>query len=275
MKPSPLLLVLAVCGAASAAAPSYTSAGIVNASNYAPGPFAPNSALSIFGAGLAWSTQSLTPADIQGGLLPTSLNGVQVFVSGWPAPLFYVSELQINFLMPTNQIAGNATVRVVRQGVSGPEVPVSIVDAAPGLFDSPAAPGYAVAQLWPDYSLVSPDAPAAGGDVIMLYATGLGRTTPYPSRPDEIPAFAGAMERIEELRVYLDGVPLERPNVLWAGISPGSAGLYQVNLKLPEGIGPDPEIRVSVGEQITPPGLKLALTYAVRVERGLKPTTAR
>ncbi len=260
MKRSPLvLLALAFCGAASAAAPSYTSAGIVNASNFAPGPFAPNSALSIFGAGLAWSSQAITAGDIQSGLLPTSLNGVQVFVSGWPAPLFYVSESQINFLMPTNQIAGNATVRVVRQGVSGPDVSVAIVEAAPGLFDSPATPGYAIAQLWPDYSLVAPDSPVSAGDIIMLYATGLGMTKPYPSRPDEIPAFAGALARFEELRVYLDGAPLERANILWAGISPGSAGLYQINLKLPEGIGPNPEIRVSVGGQITPPGLRLAL----------------
>ena len=253
-----LCLAAALCAPAWCAAPSYSAEGIVNASNYAPGPFAPNSVLSIFGSGLAWSPQGLTAGDIESGRLPTSLNGVRVYVSDQPAPLFYVSESQINFLMPTDQIAGRVTVRVVRQGVTGPEVPLTLVEAAPALFDSPLAPGYAVAQRWPEYSLVGPDSPVGPEDIVILYGTGLGRTEEYPSRPDEIPALPGALKRLKELRVYLGGVPLDSSCILWAGLSPGSAGLYQVNLKLPADLPEDPEIRVAIGDQAGAPGLKLA-----------------
>src|SRR6266545_4427604 len=59
-----LALAVLCAGTAMGAGPSYSAAGIVNASNYAPGPFAPNSVISIFGSGLARSTRALTPSDL-------------------------------------------------------------------------------------------------------------------------------------------------------------------------------------------------------------------
>ena len=52
-----LTLALAVlfCGAARGAAPSYSAAGIVSTASYAPGPFASNTLITVFGAGLARS----------------------------------------------------------------------------------------------------------------------------------------------------------------------------------------------------------------------------
>jgi uncharacterized protein (TIGR03437 family) len=252
--------VAALCGAAWGANPYYEAAGIVNAANLAPGPFAPNTVLSIFGANLAWSTQAITAEDIRPGLLPTALNGVQVFVSDWPAPLFLVSESQINFLMPPNQVAGKVTVRVVRQSLSGPEVPLILKDAAPELFPMPSAPEYAIAQRWPDYSLDAPETPSLPGGIVILYATGLGRTQPYPGRPDEIPQFAGVIDGLKDFRVYLNGSPLDKSQVLYAGLCPGWAGLYQINLRLPGDTPPDPEIRLAIGEAASAPGLKLAVS---------------
>src|SRR5258706_12639641 len=52
------LALVILSGTAWANIPSYSAAGIVNASNYAPGPFAPNSIVSIFGTNLALSTQA-------------------------------------------------------------------------------------------------------------------------------------------------------------------------------------------------------------------------
>jgi len=46
------------------AGPSYSAAGIVNASNYAAGPFAPNSVIAVFGVGLARSEHKLVDADL-------------------------------------------------------------------------------------------------------------------------------------------------------------------------------------------------------------------
>src|SRR5262245_35275638 len=91
-------------------APAYTAAGIVHASNYSPAPFAPYSLLTIFGSGLARSAQALTAADIRDNFLPTEMNFTQVLVDNSPAPLFYVSDSQINFLVPGKQLPGDMRV---------------------------------------------------------------------------------------------------------------------------------------------------------------------
>jgi uncharacterized protein (TIGR03437 family) len=246
-------------GAAWGQAPAYAADGMVNASDYSGGPFAPNSVVSLFGSNMAWSAQGITLNDIQAARLPTSLGGVQVYVTGWPAPLFYVSATQINFLIPINRVAGAVTVRVVREGVTGPEAPVTLVDAAPALFDSPADPGYALAQEWPSYSLIAPDSPASPGDLVILYATGLGNTQNDPSTPDQIPQYPSKILNFNDLQVFLGTEQVDPANVLWAGFSPGNAGLYQVNLYLPADTGPDPEIRLLMGSQPSAAGIKLAV----------------
>ena len=256
-------------------APAYTAAGIVNASDYSGGPFAPNSAVSIFGSNLAWSAEAITLNDIQAGRLPTSLNGVQVFVSGWPAPLFYVSPTQINFLIPINRVAGTVTVRVVRQGVTGPETPITLVNAAPALFNSSADPGYALAQDWPAYSLIAPGSPARPGDVVVLYATGMGNTLDDPSTPDQIPQYPSKILNFNDLQVFLDAKQVDPASVFWAGFSPGNAGLYQVNLYLPEDTGADPEIRLLMEHKASAAGLKLAVRNGGAPDPQRKPAGGR
>jgi uncharacterized protein (TIGR03437 family) len=244
---------------AAAPAPSYTAAGIVSTCNGAPGPFAPNMGVTIRGAALAFSARALTDADISTGRIPTSLNGVRVFVDGFPAPIFYVSESQVNFLIPANELAGQSTVWLVRESVAGPQVQITLLNAAPALFPSATAPGYAIAQLWPAYSLMEPDAPAPGGGIVILYAAGLGETDYFPLNADEIPLLAGRLKDMKNFRVYLNGAALDPAMVLYAGICPGWAGLYQINFFLPFDAGTDPEIRLGTGERLSAPGLKLAV----------------
>jgi uncharacterized protein (TIGR03437 family) len=249
------LLALLFAGTAGGAAPSYTAAGIVNAGNYSTGPFAPNSILTIFGSGLARAAQSLAASDIQGGLLPTEMQYTQVFVDNYPAPLFYVSDGQINFLVPANQAIGDAKIRIAREGNSGPEVTVSIVDGAPALFATAA--GYAIATH-ADNSLVTPTAPAHADEIIVLYAIGLGKTAPNPVT-GAIPQTAAQIVNLAGLKVTLGGMAITADRIKYAGLSPGSAGLYQINIDLPGGVGTDPEIRVAIRDQSSPPGLKLAI----------------
>jgi uncharacterized protein (TIGR03437 family) len=45
--------------------------------------------------------------------------------------------------------------------------------------------------------------------------------------------------------------------VEYAGAAPGFIGVYQINLKLPDRIGPNPEVRIALGDRISPPGLRL------------------
>jgi len=254
-----LALAVLFAGVARAQAPSYSAAGVINASNYAPGPFAPNSALSLFGTSLAYSTQSLTSDLIVGGKLPTQMAGVGVYVDGSLVPLLYVSPLQINFLVPMTEIAGDVQVMVVRQGTYGPAVIVNLASAAPQLFSDPSNAGYVLAQDWNAGSaVITPASPAQGGDILILYATGLGAVTPATTS-GELAMYASSIVNSSNLKVIINGTVLNSSAILYAGLTPGSAGLYQINLVLPSNSGTNPEVQISAGDQVSTAGCKLAV----------------
>src|SRR5690242_13821987 len=105
-----LVLAALVASTAQAAGPVYSAESIVNGANFAPGPLAPNSIATIFGADLAWWTETLTQENTRVGALPNSLADVRVYVANYPAPLIYVSPTQINFLIPGDLRPGLVTV---------------------------------------------------------------------------------------------------------------------------------------------------------------------
>jgi uncharacterized protein (TIGR03437 family) len=245
-------MALFLAGAAWGQAPAYTPDNIVNASDFSSGPFAPNSVLSLFGANLAWDTQALAETDIVNDTLPTTLDSVAVYIDNWPVPLIYVSPTQINFIVPGNEINGSVPLRVVRQGVTGPEITIQLIDAAPALF---ALTGYAIAAH-ADGTLLTPDAPANAGDVVVVYTTGLGKTLPNPD-PGVIPLTPDPIAAPSTITVYLNGVPMDTSLVFYVGVTPYSAGLYQINMFLPCDAPANPEIRVSMGAQESLAGLLL------------------
>jgi uncharacterized protein (TIGR03437 family) len=237
------------------AAPAYSAANFVNASNFSAGPFAPNSVLSVFGSGMSRSAQGITSDDIRGGFLPTELNFTRVLLDNIPAPLFYVSDTQVNFLVPSKQLTGEARVQIVREGLAGPLIMITIVDAAPALFAQPN--GFAIATH-ADNSLVTPDSPAHGGEIVVIYATGLGKAVKNPAN-GELPPYVSEIANRSALNVSLGGAAVDASRILYAGLTPLSAGLYQINLVLPTGTPADPEIRVALGAVSSPAGLKLAV----------------
>jgi uncharacterized protein (TIGR03437 family) len=235
---------------ASGAAPAYSSDSILNGADFAPGPFAPNSLVTIFGADLSYYTASL-PQGTTMTALPYELANVRVYVNNYSAPLLYVCPTQINLLVPGNLKPGTVPLYVVRQGVRGPDATVTLVPAAPQLFAT--ADSHVIAQH-PDYSLITADSPAIARETIIVYASGLGPTEPNPS-PGEIPAYP--FQIAGSLTVSLDGSALPRELIKYAGVTPGSAGVYQINLLLPAILGPNPEIRVVMGDQASRKGVIL------------------
>lgn len=254
-----LALAVLCVGAARGAAPSYSKESIVKSSDYAPGPFAPGSIVTIFGSGLGESSRGIA-LDAGALRLPFELNNARVYVGGYPAPMFYASDIQINFQIPPTLIAGPVTIRVAVDGNTislGPEITVALVDAAPALFPLPPDGVYALAQH-ADYSLLTADSPAHAGDIVVIYLTGLGRINLYLAS-GEIPPLIQLPLLGSDLKVSLGGVVMDPVLVKYAGMTPGFAGLYQINLALPGNLGTDPEIRVAVGGQQSPAGLKLPL----------------
>jgi uncharacterized protein (TIGR03437 family) len=59
--------------------------------------------------------------------------------------------------------------------------------------------------------------------------------------------------------VWINGTPVDPVRILYAGVVPGYAGLYQVNLRLPDGSPPNPELRIGWTSQMSPAQLYLPL----------------
>ena len=236
-------------------APSYSGASIVNAADNQPGWLAPNTIATLYGSELAYTTKAITSADIHDGLLPTVLpgTGVRILIGGLPAVIYFVSPGQINFLIPSLLLPGPSDLQLAIDGRSGPDLPIQIAPAAPALFQLDQG---TVVATRADGSVISPNAPATPGDYVILYATGLGQTVP-PVIYGQVPTGAANLKQMADLRIMLDGVAVDPSRIAYAGIAPGFAGLYQINLKLPDTTGANPEIRVGLADQLSRAGIRL------------------
>ena len=240
--------------------PSYSGVSIVNAADSQSGPLAANAIGTIYGQNLSYTTASLASDDINGGLLPLGLpgTGVNVLVGGIAATVFYVSSTQINFLVPSILIPGQTGVQVVLNGIAGPVIPITLADCSPALFQLDAQTVIATRL---DGSLVTAAAPAHPGEFLTFYATGLGDTVP-PVVYRYVPQNPAPLQRLADFQVLLDGIPVERSLVLYAGIAPGFAGLYQVNVQIPNSAGQNPQVQIGLGSELSPSGLMLPLSTA-------------
>lgn len=250
-----LAVVALACGQTSptSTAVSYTAAGIVNSASDTPDALAPNAIATVFGTGLSYTTQSAFFVMPASGMLPTELASVRVYVGEMAAPLYYVSPTQINFLVPTELRPGDMDFFTTHDGLAGPHVTVTLHDAAPGLY--PWGAGM-IASTHADGSVITNDHPAHPGETVVVYGTGLGRTHPE-LQTGLISMVAAQILLLSELSVQVAGTALDNQSIQYAGITPGIPGLYQVNLVLPKELAPDPEIRLSIGAQVSPPGMKL------------------
>ena len=100
--------------------PNYTTQSIVNAATQTVEALAPNALATLYGTNLAFSTRAVAATDIVGGTMPTSLDGVGVWINAIPCSLFLISPTQINFLVPYELTPGIVSVLVARDGQAGP-----------------------------------------------------------------------------------------------------------------------------------------------------------
>lgn len=232
--------------------PCYTAASIANSAANVTGYYAPYSFLSIYGTNLSYVTGSLGPGDIAGGVLPPNgaIQGteVEVLLNNIPGYVYYVSPNQVNVLIPQILIAGPMTVQLENRSVYGPPVQVTLSSFAPALFQLDAANVLATHGNGP---LVTPSSPAQPGEVVILWATGLGVTAPAPE-PGEIPEAAWPLADLADFEVELNGTPVDHRLIQYAGSAPGFAGLFQINLKLPPDCPSNPEIQVGFGQALSP-----------------------
>ena len=198
---------------------------VVNAAD-GTAPVAPGGLISVYG-------QQMSPVNMatQQIPLPTAISQSCLTVNGVAVPLLFVSSQQINGQLPTN-VDGNATMTLRTPGGISDNFNFSILQAAPSIFRSGSAgpeTGLATVTRADNGELITPTNPIHPNDTIVIWATGLGRTSPpidsgMPAPSDPLP-FA-----VIPPVVTLGGAAL---NVLYAGLVPGSVGLYQINATVP------------------------------------------
>jgi uncharacterized protein (TIGR03437 family) len=250
-----VIVAIMLVAALKAEAPLYSAASIVNAADNQSGMLAPNTIATIYGTNLAYGTHALSANDIAGGVLPTVFAGTDahVLIGPWEANLFYVSPTQINFLVPANLLPGSVNVTVVVDSLAGPAIPIQLAAAAPALFQLDLQNAIATRA---DGSVVTPSAPAQPGEVVVLYAAGLGQTAP-PQLVGTVSVEAARLTGINDFSVILDGAAVDPSAISYAGIAPGFAGLYQINLTLPTTTNANPQIQLGLAGSLSPSEVSL------------------
>jgi uncharacterized protein (TIGR03437 family) len=212
---------------AAAVAPPTISA-VVNAADGTL-PVAPGGLISVYG-------QQMSPVNIATSEipLPTALGESCLTINGVAVPMLFVSSQQINGQLPFN-VDGNAQMTLRTPGGISDNFNFSILPAAPAVFRTGIAgpeTGLATITRADNGELITPTNPVHPGDSIVIWATGLGHTAPaidsgMPAPSDPL-AFA-----VIQPTVMLGGVGL---NIQYAGLVPGSVGLYQINAAVPASV---------------------------------------
>lgn len=160
-------LISAALSVAAAAAQSGSPLIVVNGANYASTPLAPQTVAVAFGS-FPGTAETVPPG------APTSVAGLQVLLAGQPARLLYVSDRQINFIVPDQVEPPTARVQVLRNGSSLATAEVEVARSSPQLFPGQNSQDHAGLILNASGALNSASSPAAPGSQIRLFATGLG-----------------------------------------------------------------------------------------------------
>ena len=220
---------------AGSSAPSISSNGIVNGASFQPGLVA-NSWGTIQGTGLSTVTDSWDKF-IVGGKLPTTVDNVTVMIGGKPAYIDYLSPTQINFLTP-DIAAGAAQVTVSTPSGTSSTYTVAVSQYGPAFF---VWPNNQVVATRPDFSFVAQAGTFASattiaakpGDVLILWGTGFGPTSPAAPDGQQVPGDQTySTSTLPE--VTIGGAAA---TVYGAALAPGYVGLYQVAIQVPPSLG--------------------------------------
>jgi uncharacterized protein (TIGR03437 family) len=186
---------------------------------------APGGLLTIFGTNMVKTATDLS--GWAGRILPFSLNGTSVTIGGKRAPILYVSGGQMNVQVPVDAGTGPQAVVVTSVVGASASFNVNVAAVAPAIFFGPVP---AVLKN-SDFSLVSATNPARAGDIVVVYATGLGATTPAIATGALAPS--GTLANTATVTATVNG---QDAPVIGSVASPGYAGLYQVAIRIPAGI---------------------------------------
>jgi uncharacterized protein (TIGR03437 family) len=222
-------------------APLVNAGGVVStASGQGGAPVAPGGFVSIYGSNLASATSISETLPYQ-----TELAGTQVLLGGLPLPLEFVASGQINALVPFG-VPVNTPLQLIVAANGSYALPETLIvaPAQPAVFtqnESGSGAG-AILVVTPKGAqfLATASTPASAGDVLEIFCAGLGAVD--PAVPDGSGAPSSTLSHtVGTVTATIGGQSAQVP---FAGLAPGFAGLYQVNVTVPPGIAPGDNVPV-------------------------------
>ena len=224
--------------------------GVVNAAGFEKVPgIAAGTLVSLFGTQLAPSVEGAVSIP-----LPRELVSTSVKVNGIDAPLIFVSSGQINFQVPFEVGEGSGLVQVVREGQAGNTVSATVLNRSPGIFRFGIGEyGVVVNASQGNFPLppaVAPPglnaAPARPGDVLVIFATGLGPVTPEV-RTGEAASADPLNRSVDTPFVNFSQSPFGLVGTpFFTGMTPGFVGLFQINVTLPDFLTTNPRTPITL-----------------------------
>lgn len=208
--------------------PAIQPTAVVSYATGAAGPVAPGEWIAISGSGMGPS--QVVSGIIFNGRVGTSAGTTRVLFDGIPAPVVTAQASQIIALVPYGVYGkGSAQMQVEYNGFHSNPLNISIVNAAPGIFTSPALGTGPAMILNSNASMNTSNNPAVKGTWLTFFVSGEGipQTLGIDGRlaltaPYQLPYLP--------VSVTLNGASV---TVLYAGATPSSVGVMQVNVRLP------------------------------------------
>jgi uncharacterized protein (TIGR03437 family) len=273
-------VVLTIGGISSSSSVTIALAGtsyvVSNATFANPGIASPGSIATLFANGVGTSSNQTT-------IFPgTTAEGVEVTFNGIAAPLFHVigagSQAQVDLLVPANlPTSGTVNVQLTTSTAFYANYSLTMAPSNPGFYriqdPKMTTRENVIAQFNGTAGLALPVSttaalglpactsginpltvcgrPATIGDYLVLYATGLGLTTPGGD-PNGQPLANGSVPPIDGSVLYetpttpvvtIGGIPAK---VLFSGLAPGYPGEYEIVVQVPTGVTSGDDISMSV-----------------------------
>ena len=236
--------------------PAISDGGVADAFNFRAGT-APSTWTAIFGTNLSSTTRLWGGTDFVGNKLPTKLDGVSVTINNKPAYVYFISPGQINVLAPDDTATGDVPVVVTTANGASSPITVTKSNLLPSFYAPFAQNGKLfVTAVDPTSNPLNPTLLGKAGvdprvtrgvkpgEVILLYATGFGPTTPA-TPPDSIVSTPSPLPTLPVIR-FGD----VQAQVQFAGQI--GSGLYQLNVKVPNVPNGDVPLVAQIGSVSSP-----------------------
>jgi len=211
-------------------------ATFVNSASFQPGAAAPQELVTAFGSGFASQTIPAPP----GQPYPVMLGDTTISITDSKgvvnaAPLYYVSQSQANFLIPSGVAPGSASVKVERSGATVLTGSLTIASVSPGLYAANGNGAGVAAALAANYLPSGAATPMAvftcqSGVALSCLSSPLNVSSPGTVY---ISLYGTGIRGAGTVEAYVAGAPA---TVQFAGAQGEYQGLDQVNVAIPSSL---------------------------------------